>query len=157
MFESHQLSFFLGNVFGLTMIVLGLAMLSKVSFCKAIIAKIEPTDPALFSCAMRGLFLGICLVEMHSVWGGARTVITILCWLVLLKSLFWIFMPERYTAHLKQLLTSNRYFYLAAGMLVLGCVLVGVSYLRYIGYQHHMHDHPMGQPVFPEIFTAPRF
>jgi len=90
-----MLSNYLAEVWGISIVIISLALLAKENYLKRIIASME-NDANLFLWGFVSLVIGIMMVLSHNIWTGSwQIVITILGWLALLKGLALLFIPEK--------------------------------------------------------------
>lgn len=85
---------YLAEIWGISIIVISLALLVKEKHLKNLLAKIE-TDESLFLWGFVSLIIGLSMVLSYNVWEqGWQVIITILGWLALIKGLALLFVPE---------------------------------------------------------------
>lgn len=114
-------SLVLAQLFGLYLVIMAVVFASRASYYRALVQKLKP-DMGLTISATYGLLLGLFLVIIHNTWVlGPEIFITIIAWIVLLKSLFWLGMPERMLRMTQKLFASHFYYVV---MLITG--LIGV-------------------------------
>ena len=118
---------FLSRLIGLYCILMGLSMITRRQ------ATVE-TVTALLQNPMMTLILGVitlaaglAMVLAHNIWSGSvlAVVVTLVGWMALLKSLFFLFLPhEMETRLFLQQLHYQEFFYMYAAIsLALGCLL----------------------------------
>lgn len=118
-------SFMISQIFGLYMIILAIVMFSRVGHFRSMFAKIQSDDIALYISASFGLLLGIFLVDMHNMWVfKPRVLVTLLCWAILLKSIFWLAFPERMTRMTKAMIAGKGYYFSILILAVWGIFLL---------------------------------
>lgn len=133
MVDNYIISFVLGAIFGLYLLLVGIALMNRVVFFRTLVQKMQADDPALMAFAMLGLALGIVLVGIHTVWvANARVLITLLCWLFLLKSIVWIFASDRVVPLIKRVFSGIGYYYICAGTTIFGATLLGSTFYRFV-------------------------
>ena len=85
---------YLAEVWGISIVVVALALLIKENHLKRLFSAIE-TEENLFMWGLISFVLGVAMVLAYNVWAqGWQVIITILGWLALLKGLALLFMPE---------------------------------------------------------------
>jgi len=118
-------SFMISHIFGLYMIIVAIVMLSRVNHFRSMIAKVQADDIALYISASFGLLLGIFLVDMHNLWVfRPRVLVTLLCWVILIKSILWLAFPVGMTKSSKKIISGNGYYIAVLVLLVWGIFLL---------------------------------
>lgn len=94
---------YLAEVWGISIVVVALALLIKEKHLKRLFAKIE-SEESLFVWGLVSFVLGIGMVLAHNIWVESwPVIITILGWLTLLKGLALLFLPEQMKAWSKKI------------------------------------------------------
>ncbi|MFA5084398.1 MAG: hypothetical protein WC475_03425 [Candidatus Paceibacterota bacterium] len=89
------LSNYLAELWGITIVVVSLALLIKPKRLEKLFADAE-NEATMFFWGIVSLIIGIAMVLAHNLWvPDWRVVITILGWSSLLKGLDVLFLPER--------------------------------------------------------------
>jgi len=89
-----ELSNYLAALWGISIIVIALALFVKEKNIKRLFAKIE-NEESLFMWGFVTFIIGISMVLAHNVWiQGWQVIITIFGWLALIKGFFFLFLPE---------------------------------------------------------------
>ena len=128
---------FLSRLIGLYCIVIALSMMTRrQATVETVTALLQNSVMTLILGAIT-LVAGLAMVLAHNIWsGGALVVIvTLVGWITLIKSLFFLFLPPEVEAgfFLRQL-HYQQFFYLYTGVsLVLGI------YLTYGGFKSTSH------------------
>jgi hypothetical protein len=128
---------FLSRLIGLYCILMGLSMMTRGQ------ATVETVTALLQNSAMTlilgGITLaaGLAMVLAHNIWSGSvlAVVVTLIGWMALAKSLFFLFLPHEMEAglFLGQLHYGQLFYVYAAISLVLGV------YLTYGGFKSRSH------------------
>ena len=121
------LTYFYAELFGVMMLVAGLALLANRETVIAAMHELSETRGALLVSGTLSLFVGLVIVLTHNEWSGSTLalVVTILGWLSVLKGLFFFFAPHRsLRASVQSLMTGATYRLLAFVALILGIYLV---------------------------------
>ena len=132
-----QRTLFLSKLIGLYCILIGLSMMTRgQATVETVTALLQNSVMTLILGAIT-LVAGLAMVLAHNIWsGGALVVIvTLVGWITLIKSLFFLFLPPEVEAgfFLRQL-HYQQFFYLYTGVsLVLGI------YLTYGGFKSRSH------------------
>lgn len=86
---------YLAEVWGISIVVISLALLMKENHLNQIFASLE-TEKSFFLWGFISLVIGIAMVLAYNVWmWNWQIIITILGWLALLKGLALLFIPEK--------------------------------------------------------------
>ena len=102
-----MLSNYLAEVWGISIVVISLALLIKEKHLKSLFAKIE-TEESLFLWGFISFVIGIAMVLAYNVWTqGWQVIITILGWLALIKGLVLLFLPEHMKKWAKKMKMHN--------------------------------------------------
>ena len=125
MFDSPLYSFLLAQIFGLYLVIQAVILLSRASYYRALMASIKDPGFAIFAVSSIRLILGIVLVLIHNRWViGPVVYVTMMCWLVLIKSVLWLASPERMLALSKKICAGNMYYPTILCMAVAGALFM---------------------------------
>ena len=137
MFASLFYSFVLSQIFGLYLLITAILMLSRAAFYRQVIAKLKPTDGSIVLGASIGLLFGLALVDTHNIWDQyPRLLVTVVCWLILLKSVLWLSFTDGMLRLTKKLCQSRMYYVMTTVMLLLGIAMTSRGIIVFI--QHHV-------------------
>lgn len=126
MINQTYYSFLLSQVLGAFLFIVAIIIMSRMYYYRKIILNLQPQDPIIPVSALMGLLLGVALVVTHNVWTFKHlTVITILSWFILIKSLLWLALPEKMLALAKRMTAGTGYYWLIVGLLIAGVVFLG--------------------------------
>lgn len=90
-----MLSNYLAEIWGISIVVIALALLVKDKHIKHLFAKIE-NEENLFCWGFVTFVIGLAMVLAHNIWlQNWQVVITVLGWATLVKGLFFLFLPEK--------------------------------------------------------------
>lgn len=124
MFASLFYSFVLSQIFGLYLLITAILLLSRAGFYRQVIAQLKPTDSSIVVGASLGLLFGLALVDTHNIWNQyPRVLVTLLCWVILLKSILWLAFTDKMLAFTQKLCQSRLYYGIAIFMLLLGATM----------------------------------
>jgi len=85
----------LAKIIGLYCVLVGLAMLLKPARCKKMVQDCAQFPAILDVAGVFTLILGLIMIVIHNVWVMAWPVlVTIVAWLVVIKGVVVLFMPE---------------------------------------------------------------
>lgn len=118
-------SYVLAQVFGLYFVIMAIIMLSRVSYYRELIATlIQPTVGMMVGTSF-GLLLGLLLIIVHNIWVlEPRVIITLIGWLIVIKSILWLAVPEAMVRLSKQVYSGSGYYFTCGVMLLIGIFLM---------------------------------
>lgn len=91
-----ELSIFLAQLFGLTIIIFTVLAFFQPSIISATIRDMRPFSFPLLLAGFSGVFGGLAIVLSHNVWEWSwRVIITLFGWVALVKGVTYIAFPER--------------------------------------------------------------
>ena len=133
MFASHLDMFFLVQILGLYMVIQSIILFSRADYYRALVLSMKKPDYAIWVGSSLTLILGIVLVLGHNVWVlEPRVNVTILAWLVLLKSVLWLSVPERMLVASKKLCASKGYYVITTMIFIWGAALMSRGFYMYV-------------------------
>jgi hypothetical protein len=128
---------FLSRLTGLYCILVALSMITRKQATLESVTAVLRDPSMMFVLGAITLVAGLAMVLAHNIWsGGALTVIvTLVGWITLVKSLFFLFLPPELEAgfFLRQLHYQELFYVYGAISLVLGV------YLTYGGFKSRSH------------------
>ena len=118
-----MLTNYLAEIWGISMVIISLALLVKDKHLKSILAKVE-TEESLFMWGFISLVIGLSMVLSYNVWAqGWQLIITILGWLALLKGLALLFFPEHVKKMVKKMENQQWLPFLLVASVIIGLVI----------------------------------
>lgn len=103
------LSIYLGQIFGLYLFITSIALLVNQKFYKKAIAGALENPAINLVFSIMSLIIGLILVIAHNIWIGSwEVIITILCWLVLLKGIIMFLFPTTFPSIIKRCKTKYK-------------------------------------------------
>ncbi|MGA8214235.1 MAG: hypothetical protein WB799_11620 [Candidatus Sulfotelmatobacter sp.] len=128
---------FLSRLIGLYCIVIALSMMTRRQATVETVTAILQNPSMMLIVGVITLAAGLAMVLAHNIWSGGAlaVVVTLVGWITLMKSLFFLFLPpELETRLFLQQLHYEQLFYLYTAIsLVLGV------YLTYCGFRSRSH------------------
>ena len=125
-----QLTIFLAKLIGLTMIIVSLYTLAQKRTVIALIKAMIDDRPLMFFIELVGMIAGLAMVLAHNIWSGTLAiVVTLIGWMLLIRSLVWMVLPPRTMRQLISALRLERNYPVFAGL----SLLIG-AYLTYQGF-----------------------
>jgi len=120
-----EISIFLARVFGLYLLIVGLAMLFNRKVILIAVNNMLQQPGLLFFSAIVTLILGILLLEWHNIWIASwPVVITVLSWLVFVKGALRVLYPQIDQKWGKAYENSGFYYSMSVITVALGIFLV---------------------------------
>ncbi len=123
-----DISNYLAEVWGISIVIVSLALLIKDKHIKSLFAKIE-TEESLFLWGFISLIIGLAMVLSYNVWTQSwQVIITILGWLALLKGLALLFLPEYIKKWAKKMENAPFLSYALIIMVLIGLVITYLGF-----------------------------
>ena len=142
MLNQHYYSFLLSQILGTFLFIVAIIIMGRMYYYRKIILQLQAEDPIIPVMAGLTLFLGIVLVVTHNVWELNRaTVVTILCWLILIKGLLWLALPEKMLTTMKRVSSGSGYYWFIVAILVTGVIFLAKGMELFI-----VHRSVLGTP-----------
>lgn len=89
-----MLTNYLAEIWGISMVIIPLALLVNQKYLKKLFAEVE-SESTMFFGGIISLIIGLAMILSYNVWAkNWQVIITILGWLTLLKGLSCLFCPE---------------------------------------------------------------
>ena len=129
---------FLSRLIGLYCILVAISMMLNKQFVVATITALLHDSPLVFVLGILTLVAGLSMVLAHNVWSGTTSavVVTIVCWITLIKGLLFLFLrPEVEADLILNKLHYQQYFYIFMAV----SLLIGI-YLTYDGFAARSHS-----------------
>ena len=128
---------FLSRLIGLYFILVALSMMTRKQATVETVTALVQNPSMMLIVGVITLAAGLAMVLAHNIWSGSAlaVVVTLVGWMALIKSLFFLFLPpEMETGLFLQQLHYQQFFYLYSAIsLVLGV------YLTYGGFKSRSH------------------
>ena len=128
---------FLSKLIGLYCILIGLSMMTRGQATVETVTALLQNSAMTLILGVITLAAGLAMVLAHNIWsrGALVVVVTLVGWMALIKSLFFLFLPHEMEAglFLGQLHYRELFYVYAAISLVLGV------YLTYGGFKSRSH------------------
>ena len=128
---------FLSRLIGLYCILVALSMITRRQATLESVTDLLHNPPMILLLGVITLAAGLAMVLAHNIWSGGAlaVVVTLVGWMALIKSLFFLFLPPEVEAKffLEQLHHQELFYWYGAVSLVLGV------YLTYGGFTSRKH------------------
>lgn len=89
----HSLLF--SQVLGFYLLIMAIVMLARADYYRSLMVNLKECTLAILVGACFSLIIGIILVLTHNIWvWQPEVIITVVAWLILIKSILWLSIPE---------------------------------------------------------------
>ena len=125
-----DISLFLAKVFGVYLMVTGVAVPLRRKELMPAIEQLFDNRPLVYIMSVFAFVVGLLLVVSHNVWvAGWPVVLTILAWLVFLEAIAYLLLPFEVLARLARWFNTPAWYVAGgAGAVVLGVFLAGKGF-----------------------------
>ena len=114
MIGAYLHSFILAKALGLYMIVMAIVMITRPNYYKDIMQHIQKEKLATLSGASFSLIFGLLLLSVHNFWAfEPYVVVTIVAWVIVIKAVLWLAIPERMADMLHEIYSGKLYYVIA--------------------------------------------
>lgn len=118
-------SFLLSQVLGLYLIIMAVMVMARMTHIRDIVNRLDPNSFSVFASSSSMLLFGIFAVTIHNYWNWHPSLlVTIVCWIILVRSILWIAFPERMTKMAKVVINSSGSYLMALLILIVGTLLL---------------------------------
>ncbi len=119
-----ELSNFLANVFGFSIVAASLSLLLYPKNIKKMVDSTENGATLLFT-GIISFVIGTAIILTHNIWVyDWRVIITLLGWAILIKGIIRLFLPEFVINMSKKWANSQWIPSIFVALIILGCVLI---------------------------------
>ncbi|PIR44748.1 MAG: hypothetical protein COV10_02590 [Candidatus Vogelbacteria bacterium CG10_big_fil_rev_8_21_14_0_10_51_16] len=125
-----ETSLFLGQLFGIYLVIEGLMLVFRARFLHRVIADFVKTPALRYFAGILVVIMGLLLVLTHNIWEYSWIgLITFISWLILIKGILYLFMDER-SVHKMVAGFNNKSSFTILGIIVfiLGVWLVRIGF-----------------------------
>ncbi|PIR46889.1 MAG: hypothetical protein COV07_01925 [Candidatus Vogelbacteria bacterium CG10_big_fil_rev_8_21_14_0_10_45_14] len=125
-----ELSLYLARLFGVYLVLEGLVLLVRQGFLHRVLRDLVRTTALRYLIGILVVLAGASIVFYHNIWQeGYVGLVTLIGWLLLVKGVLYLFIPERTLRNLVRAL-DKRHWYVVFGVF---CMAVGL-YLVKMGF-----------------------
>lgn len=119
-----ELSIFLANIFGLSIITVSLSLLLYPEKIKKILDSVE-NKTTLFFIGIVSFIIGSSLVLTHNIWAyDWKVIVTLFSWAFLIIGIVMLFLPKTAINILKKVENSQQIPSVLVAVVIIGCVLI---------------------------------
>lgn len=127
----HGLIF--AQVIGLFLVIMTIIMVVRADYYRKLMMNLNADSGLIPVSASIVLVFGLSLIVMHNVWvWESDTLITIVAWVLVIKSVLWLALPERMVVMSHKLYGSYMYYIVAFIIAVVGVLLMTHGYYLYM-------------------------
>lgn len=122
-------SLFLAQAMGLYLVIVAIIMLTRARYYQDILTRTHVGSSSLVVMGTVGLILGIILVLVHNLWTmEIEVLITLVAWLVLIKSILWLGFPEMMVNYTHKIYQGPGYYIIAIIAGIVGVILMSYGF-----------------------------
>ena len=122
--KNMELSNFLANIFGISIIAVSLSLLYYPKIIKKIFESMQ-NETTLFFTGVVSFVIGISMILTHNIWVyDWKVIVTILGWAILLKGVIRLFLPDMVMGIARKMKNSQWITFILVLNVIFGCVLI---------------------------------
>ncbi|WP_419418771.1 hypothetical protein ACNVED_09430 [Legionella sp. D16C41] len=134
MITSPLQSYIIEQVLGLYLLIMAIVMIARADYYRKIVREVSIDKDLIFVSAMFSLIFGLIMIVVHNIWAWRFELIaTIVAWLVVIKAVLWLAIPEHMTALSKKVYKDNMYYVMAVIAGIIGIILLIHAYHAFGG------------------------
>ncbi|STX51802.1 Integral membrane protein (PIN domain superfamily) [Legionella busanensis] len=127
-------SYIIEQVLGLYMLIMAIIMIARADYYRKVVRDLSADKNTVFVSAMFALIFGLIMVVIHNIWEWRFELLaTIIAWVVLLKAIFWLALPEYMLALSRKVYKDNMYYVMAVIAGIIGIILLIHAYHSFGG------------------------
>lgn len=130
MFSPFFHSYLIAQIIGFYLVIMAITMLARVNFYRRILMGISGDYATILVFASFGLAVGLIMVLTHNFWMWRTDIllVTLLGWLILIKSILWLSIPDTMAAISKRVYAGAGYYVVVAIMAIIGILLLSKGF-----------------------------
>lgn len=129
-------SLLLAQALGLYLVIVAIIMISRAKYYQNILTRAHEGSSSLVVAGTVGLILGIILVLIHNIWVmEIEVLITLVAWLILIKSILWLGFPEMMVNYTHKAYQGAGYYIIAIIAGIVGVILLSYGF-HYFNITH---------------------
>ncbi|ARG97114.1 hypothetical protein [Legionella micdadei] len=129
----HLHSLILAQIIGLYLLIMAIIMLMRRQAYLAYVEKLQPSSGVIIMTASLALIIGLFIIVVHNRWTFAPdVVITILGWLIAIKSILWLAVPEKMVSSTRAVYETNWYYLIVALIAIIGIFLITIGFYPFM-------------------------
>ncbi|KTD25752.1 MULTISPECIES: hypothetical protein [Legionella] len=131
--EIHLHSLILAQIIGLYLLIMAIIMLMRRGPYLAFVEKLQPSSGVIIMTSSLALIIGLFLIVIHNRWTFAPdVVITILGWLITIKSILWLAIPEKMVTYVRAAYETNWYYFIVALIAIIAIFLITIGFYPFM-------------------------
>lgn len=132
--DEHLHTILLAQGMGLFFVMVAIIMLVRANFYQEQLTHLKVGSSTITLAATIGLMISIALILIHNIWiWESEVLITIIAWLLLIKSLFWLSFPSCMVNCSQKLYSGWKYYAVAIVVAIVGVILMAHGFYPYMG------------------------
>lgn len=134
MFSAYLHSYIISQILGLYLVIMAIILLARAKFYRNLIMNLDKNYVSVMVGSAFGLVIGLIIVALHNLWvSNIHILVTIIGWLILIKSITWLSVPERMVLWSKRISAGSGYYVMIAFMGIIGVLLLAKGYYPFMG------------------------
>ncbi|MGQ3889056.1 hypothetical protein ACQUW5_08495 [Legionella sp. CNM-1927-20] len=127
-------SYIIEQVLGLYMLIMAIIMIARADYYRKLVRDLPADRNFVFVSAMFTLIFGLIMVVVHNIWHWRFELLaTIIAWIIVIKAILWLAIPEYMVAASKRLYKDNMYYVMAVIAAIIGVILLIHSFHAFGG------------------------
>ncbi|KTD35862.1 Integral membrane protein (PIN domain superfamily) [Legionella nautarum] len=115
----------IAQIAGLYLLIMSIIMLVRRDTYRQFVAHLKPSSGLIIMTASFALIIGLFIIVIHNRWVfEPDVVITLLGWIITIKSILWLAIPEQMLAFTRGLYRSNWYYVFIVILALIGIFLI---------------------------------
>ncbi|KTC81500.1 hypothetical protein [Legionella brunensis] len=133
MFSSFFHSYLLAQILGFYLLIMAIILLARVNFYRRFLMSLSADYGTIVVGASCALVIGLLMVVTHNfwIWEAHILIVTILGWLILIKSILWLSIPDTMAAYSKKVYAGAGYYVIVAVLAILGIILISKGFYHF--------------------------
>jgi hypothetical protein len=134
MLSANFYSFVIAQVFGMYLVVMAIILASRGTYYRSVLADLDARRLPILSNASVWLLIGLFILLIHNfwIWQPHVLLVTILGWLIVIKSVMWLAAPESMAKMTRRCYSGAGYYIKVAIMAIYGVALLSKGFYFYI-------------------------
>ncbi|KTC85337.1 MULTISPECIES: hypothetical protein [Legionella] len=125
MVDTFLHSLIIAQIAGLYLLIMSIIMLLRRNTYRQFVAHLKPSSGLIIMTASFALILGLFIVVIHNRWVlEPDVIITLLGWIIVIKSILWLAVPEEMLAFTRGLYRSNWFYVFVIVLAIIGIFLI---------------------------------